>query len=79
MREVYRIHQDFVQDLFSSKEFGFHGAFIAQKTGLTFNQVQKDMLPILKNVRDALLNFQPRQLKSDSPPAANTNSETKQA
>jgi RNase P protein component len=79
MREVYRIHQDFVQDLFSSKRFGFHGAFSARTAGLTFNQVQKEMVPILKEVREALLSFEPRQLKSDSPSATNTNSETKQA
>lgn len=79
MREVYRIHQDFVQDLFSNKQFGFHGAFLVRKTGLTFSQVQKDMIPILKEVRETLLNFKPRQLKSDSSSAMNTNSETKKA
>lgn len=79
MREVYRIHQDFVQDLFSSKQFGFHGAFLARTTGLTFSQVQKEMLPILKEVRKALSTFEPRQLKSDSTSATNTNSETKKA
>lgn len=79
MREVYRIHQDFVQDLFSSKQFGFHGAFLARTAGLSFSQVQKEMLPMLKEVRDALLNFEPRQLKSDTSETTNTNSETKQA
>ncbi|MDZ7721046.1 MAG: ribonuclease P protein component [Balneolaceae bacterium] len=79
MREVYRIHQDFVQDLFSSKQFGFHGAFLARSAELTFNQVQKEMLPILKEVREVLLNFEPRQLKSTTSSAMNTNSETKQA
>ncbi len=79
MREVYRIHQDFVQDLFSSRQFGFHGAFLARTAGLTFSQVQKEMLPILKEVREALLNFEPRQFKSDSPSATNNKSETKEA
>lgn len=79
MREVYRIHQNYVQDLFSSNQFGFHGAFLARTSGLTFSQVQKEMLPLLKEVRETLLNFEPRQLKSDSSAATNTNSETKKA
>ena len=79
MREVYRIHQDFVQDLFSSKRFGFHGAFLARKEGLSFSQVQKEMLPMLREIRDALIKFEPRHMKSDSSSASNTNSETKQA
>jgi ribonuclease P protein component len=79
MREVYRIHQYFVEDLFSSKRFGFHGAFLARKAGLSFSQVQKEMLPLLQEVRDKLLEAELRQLKSNSPSATNTNSETKQA
>ncbi|NBC03484.1 MAG: hypothetical protein GVY20_07235 [Bacteroidetes bacterium] len=78
MREVYRIHQDFVQDLFSSKQFGFHGAFLARKAGLSFGQVQEEMLPMLKEMRRALLHFEPRQLKADTRSVTNTNSETKQ-
>lgn len=76
MREVYRIHQDFVQDLFSKKVFGFHGAFLARKPGLTFSQVQHDMLPILKQVRDRLLSLE-RRSDTDTLSGKNTNSETK--
>lgn len=79
MREVYRIHQDFVQDLFSNNAFGFHGAFLARKKELTFSQVQNDMLIILQQVRDRLQKFESRILKKDSSSGTHTNSETKEA
>lgn len=78
MREVYRIHQDFVQDLFTKNVFGFHGAFLARKSGLTFSQIQKDMVPLLEQVRDRLLSFEDRLAKAGSPSDKENNSETKQ-
>lgn len=79
MREVYRIHQDFVQDLFSDNIFGFHGAFLARKSGLAFSEIQDDMIPILQQVRDRLLNVE-KSLSKASPSSGDntTNSETKQ-
>lgn len=77
MREVYRIHQDFVQDLFSKKVFGFHGVFLARKSGLTFSDIKEDMLPLLQQVRDRLLNVESRVPKTDTTSDRNINSETK--
>lgn len=77
MREVYRIHQDFVQDLFSKNVFGFHGVFLARKSGLTFSEIKNDMLPLLEQVRDRLLNIESRVPKTDTSSGSNTNSETK--
>ncbi|MBN2641103.1 MAG: ribonuclease P protein component [Victivallales bacterium] len=78
MREVYRIHQDFVQDLFSENTFGFHGAFLARKNELTFRQIQDDMIPILKLVRERLLNVESQKKSMNSFSGKNLNSETKQ-
>lgn len=77
MREVYRIHQDLLQDLFSTNKFGFHGAFLARKSGLTFSQIKKDMVPVLQQVRIRLLNFESRTLKTDPSYDSNINSENK--
>lgn len=78
MREVYRIHQDFVQDLFSNNVFGFHGVFLARKSGVTFSEIQNDMLPILQQVRDRLLNVESRLSKANPSSGDNINSEPKQ-
>lgn len=77
MREMYRIHQDFVQDLFSKRVFGFHGAFLARKAGLTFAQIQQEMPPLLQQVQDRLVNIENRFPKTGSSAGNNTNSETK--
>lgn len=77
MREVYRIHQDFVQDLFSCRVFGFHGVFLAMKSGLTYGEVRDDMLPMLEKVRDRLELFKERNSK-DQNSGTYTNSEIKQ-
>ncbi len=55
LREVYRINQYHLQDLFSKESFGLHGAFIAQDDGLTFDQIKNDMIPVLEKVREKLL------------------------
>ncbi|MDX1641369.1 MAG: ribonuclease P protein component [Balneolaceae bacterium] len=77
MREVYRTHQEFVQDLFDSNVFGFHGAFLARKQGLTFSEIRDDMLPMLQEVRDRLLKVTKPASKTDPSTGENTNSETK--
>jgi len=79
MREVYRIHQDILRELFESNRFGFHGVFLARKGDLTFNQVQKEIILLLNQVREKLLRIDKHTLKEDSTSVANTNSETTQA
>lgn len=54
LREVYRRDQHLLSDLFEKKEFGFHGAFIAQKRNLTYESLAQDMIPMLKRVRHTL-------------------------
>ncbi|MDX1590921.1 MAG: ribonuclease P protein component [Balneolaceae bacterium] len=58
LREVYRIHQYMIQDLLIENQFGFHGAFLALKTGLSYQDVKRDMLPILSKVRAKLENIE---------------------
>ena len=77
MREVYRTHQEFVQDLFDSNVFGFHGAFLARKQSLTFSEIRDDMLPMLQEVRGRLLKVTKLTSKTDPSTGENTNSETK--
>jgi ribonuclease P protein component len=54
LREVYRMHQQTLQDLFAKQTFGFHGAFIANKPEVTFDNIRDEMLPMLKNVHTRL-------------------------
>lgn len=57
LREVYRIQQAPLQQIFSEKRFGFHGVFIANRPILSFADIQKEMIPLLAQVRDNLMNM----------------------
>ncbi len=54
LREVFRTHQNYVQELFSGKTFGLHGVFIANRPDVTFAEIREDMVPILENLQDRL-------------------------
>ena len=77
MREVYRLHQHYLQDLFSNRVFGFHGVFLARQSTLTFNEIRDDMLPLLQKVRDRLVEFSNSLPKEKPSPGTDNTSETK--
>ena len=77
MREVYRTHQEFLNDLFTKEAFGFHGAFLVRKIGLTFDEVKEDMPPLLQKVRERLMNVENRHSKKDPLAGKTPNKETK--
>ncbi|MEX2435182.1 MAG: ribonuclease P protein component [Balneolaceae bacterium] len=60
LREVYRLNQSILQDLFFDKKFGMHGVFIAARPDLTYSDVQSDMIPLLNKAREKLQEYQPR-------------------
>lgn len=77
MREVYRLHQDYLQDLFSNSVFGFHGVFLARQSSLTFNEIRDDMLPLLQKVRERLVHFSHSLPKEKPSTGTDNSSETK--
>lgn len=58
LREAYRLNQSFFSDLFNKNTFGLHAVFMANNESLSFEQVERDMLPILKNAREKFLEFE---------------------
>jgi len=54
MREVYRTNQHFLGDFFSENTFGMHAVFIANKDSLTYWDIYRDMIFLLKQARDKL-------------------------
>jgi len=54
LREIYRLNQFLFENLFSSFEFGFHGAFIAKTANSTYHDLCKDMVTIMQKVRNNL-------------------------
>lgn len=58
MREVYRLHQGLFQDFFSANTFGFHGAFLAHKADLSYNQVRNEMLSLMETASERLQKIQ---------------------
>lgn len=77
LREVYRIHQHFLQEFFSKKIFGFHGAFTAREARLTFKQIQNEMLPMLQEVRERLLKIEKNVSKISNTTGFKSNNENK--
>lgn len=54
LREVYRTRQSDLTDLFSSGSFGFHGLFMARKSGLSYHELAEEMEPLLLQARKIL-------------------------
>jgi ribonuclease P protein component len=76
LREVYRMHQEYFQDLFSKKTFGLHGVFIANKPDITFAGVRDEMIPMMEKVRERLQKMEEKSPAGRDPinPAANSES-----
>ncbi len=55
MREVYRTHQHLLSDLFATNSFGFHGAFMAQKSTLSYDTVREQMISLMNEIRTLLI------------------------
>ncbi len=65
LREVYRMNQGYFQELFSHKNFGFHGVFMAHSDNITYQQVEADMIPILTQVRKKLVELDKNRLREN--------------
>jgi ribonuclease P protein component len=51
LREVYRINQHYISDLFAENNFGFHGAFLTNSPDVTYQDIENDMVTLLKKSR----------------------------
>ncbi len=54
LREVYRTQQSYLQPLFLQEQFGFHAIFMAKRDNLTYKDIEQEMIPILKTIRQKL-------------------------
>lgn len=57
LREAYRTHQSYLQDLFLEKNIGFHGLFLAKNSDLSFTEIEDEMISLLSQTRIRLLRF----------------------
>ncbi len=55
LREAYRAHQFYLQDLFLEKKIGFHGLFLAKNPDLSFTEIEDEMISLLTQTRIRLL------------------------
>lgn len=55
LREAYRTNQHLLRDLFDPPLYGLHGVFLARTADLTYDETQKEMIPLLEKVRHLLL------------------------
>ncbi|WP_069133364.1 ribonuclease P protein component [Rhodohalobacter halophilus] len=68
MREVYRHHQALLSDLFDTNNTkGFHGLFLANRSGLSYQAIEADMIPMLQKTRDRLQRIIPQQEDGNRP------------
>jgi len=67
LREVYRHHQALLTDLFENNSKGFHGLFLANRSGLTYQTIEADMIPMLQKTRDRLLRIIPKAEDGNQP------------
>jgi ribonuclease P protein component len=56
IREAYRLNQAQLSDLFATRQFGFHGLFMANRDNLSYSETEADMIRILGSVRNRLKN-----------------------
>lgn len=61
LREAYRCNQDYFSDLFSQKYFGVHAVFMTNSDELSYDQAEKEMVPILKKARGRFLEFKKKK------------------
>lgn len=55
MREAYRLNQDIIRDICQQNSFGIHFVLMAKSTHATFEQIQKDVITLLQQLRTRLL------------------------
>lgn len=67
MREVYRNHQALLPGLIDFNTNGFHGLFLANRSGLTYEAIEADMIPMLHKTRDRLSRILPSQEGGNRP------------
>ena len=60
LREAYRLNQYLIADLAGEKNIGIHGALMAHKTDLSFEQVKKDTVTLLEKARTYILSITER-------------------
>lgn len=77
LREAYRLNQDHFRDLFNRESFGLHAVFMANREGLSFEQVQNEMIPILKEAREKFMQLDRTKTVYPTNTEQNMNSETK--
>ncbi|MCC5904695.1 MAG: ribonuclease P protein component [Balneolaceae bacterium] len=75
LREVYRTHQFYLQELFSGKTFGLHGVFIANRPDVTFAEIREEMVPMLENLRGRLQRLENKLPVKEKPETPAPNSE----
>ncbi len=73
LREAYRLHQDYFQDLFSHKNFGFHAVFMANSDDISYQKVEAEMIPILIQVRKKLIELDNDRLRKGDGVIKNSN------
>jgi len=57
MREVYRLNQYILNNLFKLNSFGFHGVFTAYTTDIHFRDLESEMVEILKTTRKRICHW----------------------
>ena len=60
LREAYRLNQHLIADLAAQKQIGIHGALVANKTDLSFEQVKEDTVALLEKARTYILSITER-------------------
>lgn len=75
LREVYRVNQDYFQELFQKKSFGFHGVFMAHSENITYQQVEADMIRILTQVKKKLVELDKNRLRENDTFADNSDNQ----
>ena len=54
LREAYRHHQHKLSKHLKENQMTFHGVLMAKSTGLTYADVEKDVVALLEEVRNQL-------------------------
>lgn len=79
MREAYRLNQTYLQDIFKENIIGFHGAFIANKSILTYSEIENDVKKILTELRERLLKATSTKATKADSSSLTSNAEKKQS
>ena len=54
MREAYRLHQHLIRDITESGNISFQGIFIAKKTGVPYQEIERECVRLLTGVQKRL-------------------------